>query len=318
MRSILAGLLLCAVAVAGGGPETTLLVVNADSPMSRLVANEYAALREIPRSHVVFLGGVPLHGTVPLAFFLDRIWKPVDAHMKEHGLEGQIDLVVYSVDFPYGVDFRDKEVPLPRASLTGLTFLIRKVEADEPFWELDTNDDYGVVSEGGPRNSTAEERSLYMRAGAAVQAQRWAEAAEAFDAFLKSYDFSAAAWYDYACCLARLGRKEAALAALGKAVARGYRDPAHAAKDPDLEALRDMAGFAEQLKLMREPAPPNGVTYSAKPSRGYRAGEGGFLSTQLGYTGGHGNSVPEVLAALKASVNADSTSPAGTDRKSVV
>ncbi len=314
MRPFLAGLLLCAAALAGGGPETTLLVVNAASPMSRLVANEYAALRDIPRTHVVFLEGIPLHGIVPLEFFRERIWKPVDAHMKEGGLGGQIDLVVYSVDFPFGVDFGDKGQPYGgRASLTGLTFLIRKVEADEPFWLLDANDDYGILSEGGPRGSTADEDRMYLRARAAVEARRWAEGAEAFEAFLKSYDFAAAAWYDYACCLARLGKKDAALAALGTSVERGYRDPAHAEQDDDLAPLREMPGFAEQLKRMRGPPPPSGMRYTAKPSRAYRAGpDRGFLSTQLGYTGRFGNSVPEVLAALRASVAADGTAPEGT------
>lgn len=311
MRTLLAGLLLGAAAAAGGGPETTLLVVNAASPMSRLVANEYAAARDIPRTHMVLLEGVPVHGTVPLEFFKERIWKPVAAFIEEGGLGGQIDLVVYSVGFPFGVDFPG-DTQFPRASLAGLTYLIRQVEAGETFWDLDTNDGYGVVAEGGPRSATAEERGLFMRARTAVQAQRWAEGAQAFEAFLKSYDFSAAAWYDYACCLARLDRKDDAITALAKAVDLGFREPDHAGKDPDLETIRGTAAFAEQLKRMREPAPPNGVRYRAKPSRAYSALDGVPLAVQLGYTGRFGNSVPEVLAALKASIAADGTSPDGT------
>ena len=40
---------------AGGGPETTLLVVNADSAISRVVAQEYIRLRELPERQVVWL-----------------------------------------------------------------------------------------------------------------------------------------------------------------------------------------------------------------------------------------------------------------------
>jgi hypothetical protein len=307
MRPLLAGLCLCAAALAGGGPETTLLVANAASPMSRLVANEYAALRDIPRSHLVLLEGVPLEGIVPLAFFRERIWNPVAAHMKEQGLEGQIDLVVYSVDLPFGVSFPDPGQPYGgRASLTGLTFLIREVEAEEPFWLLDANGYYALGEKGNKdaaRAATAEERSLFMRAQEAIKSQRWSEAATAYEAFLKTYDTHPAAWYDYACSLARLGNKQAALDALAKAVDNGFRNGAHAAQDPDLAPLRGMPAFDGQLKRMQG---------ASKPSRGYRAGEGGFLSTQLGYTGRFGSTVPEVLAALKASVAADGTAPDGT------
>jgi len=307
VRPLFLGVLLSAAASAGGGPETTLLVVNADSPMSRLVGNEYAALRDIPRTHVVFLEGVPLQGIVPLDFFRERVWKPVDAHMKEGGLGGQIDLVVYSVDFPFGVDFGDKGQPYGgRASLTGLTFLIRKVEADEPFWLLDANDYYALgegAKHGPPRPATAEERGFLMRAMTAIKAQRWAEAATAYEGLLKTYETHAGSWYDLACCRARLGKREAALDALVKAVDHGYREPAHAAQDPDLAPLRDMPAFDAQIKRMQG---------TSRPSREYHAREGGFLSTQLGYTGRFGNSVPEVLAALKASVAADGTAPDGT------
>ena len=43
---------------AGGGPETTVVVVNADSPSSLRLANEYVRLRRIPASHVCRIPGV--------------------------------------------------------------------------------------------------------------------------------------------------------------------------------------------------------------------------------------------------------------------
>lgn len=45
--------------------------------------------------------------------------------------------------------------------------------------------------------------------------------------------------YDHACCLALAGRKDDALARLQYAIAAGFKDLAHAEKDPDLASLRD-------------------------------------------------------------------------------
>jgi hypothetical protein len=307
---LLATLALHGVASAGGGPETTVLVVNGRSALSRLVAHEYAALRDIPRSHVVYLDGVPHLGVIPLEVFRERIWGPIEAHLEAEGLQGSIDLVVYSVDFPYAVDFEDQGQEAGRhASLTGLTFLIRDVLEGRPFWGLATNPYYGVAGVGGaPRALTPAERELSQRAYAAVQANRWAAAAEAYEAFLATYAEHDASWYNYACCLARLGRKEAALEALARAVGSGYRDAAHAERDPDLHPLRPLKGFDDLLGRMKEGSP----TFSAKPSRAYRAGEGGPLAVQLGFTGRFGNSVPEILAALRRSIGADGSRPSGT------
>lgn len=309
MRLLLAGLLLGAAARAGGGPETTLLVVNADSPTSRLVANEYASLRDIPRTHVVLLEGIPLQGTVPLDFFRERIWKPIDAHLKAQGLEGQIDLVVYSVGFPFGVDFDGEggQMVGNRASLTGLTFLIRRVEDDRMFTGLEINDYYGVR---GDRAATGEETSLSIRAAELMKANRDAEALGAYETLLKTLGTRPNIWYDYACCLARLGKKDAALEALARAVDNGFALHEHAAQDPDLASLRELPAFAKALERMKEGGGGAGA-FTAR-SVAYRAGEGGFLSTQLGYTGRFGNSVPEVLAALRASIAVDGTQPAGT------
>jgi hypothetical protein len=105
---VLALLLIVGTAFAGGGPETTLVVVNAASPVSRRIANEYTALRDIPPSHIVLLEGIPHLGVVKLDFFRERIWKPIEDFLKAQGLDGRIDLITYSADFPYGVDIRDE------------------------------------------------------------------------------------------------------------------------------------------------------------------------------------------------------------------
>ena len=60
-RLLLASLLAFAPApaLAGGGPETTVVVVNGDSPLSLRLANEYAHLRRFPPGRICILEDVP-------------------------------------------------------------------------------------------------------------------------------------------------------------------------------------------------------------------------------------------------------------------
>ena len=44
-----------ATAIAGGGPENVLLVVNRSSPASLTIANHYVRLRQIPAGNVLTL-----------------------------------------------------------------------------------------------------------------------------------------------------------------------------------------------------------------------------------------------------------------------
>lgn len=131
---------------AGGGPETTVVVVNADSPTSRRVAHTYARLRGIPASHLIDVPGVPSLGIVPLEVFRERLWAPVKKALEERGLLETTDLLAWSADFPFAVDVaaeaKEKgaqELPhVPfRAALTSLTYLWRLVEAHDARAYLD-------------------------------------------------------------------------------------------------------------------------------------------------------------------------------------
>ncbi len=61
--------------------------------------------------------------------------------------------------------------------------------------------------------------------------------------------------YNLACSLALCGQADRALETLARAVALGYRDPAHLREDPDLESLRDDPRFQAVLRSLEE-APP--------------------------------------------------------------
>jgi tetratricopeptide (TPR) repeat protein len=57
--------------------------------------------------------------------------------------------------------------------------------------------------------------------------------------------------YNLACSLALLGRSEAALDALGRAIALGYRDTEHLLGDDDLASLRTLPRFQTLLASLR-------------------------------------------------------------------
>lgn len=120
----------------GGGPETTLLVVNADSILSLTVANEYIRLRDLPERQVLWLKDVPVGETITIDVFRRRILNPIREYLGDSGLDDEIDLITYSAGFPYGVDFsqdlersgrkHDKRAGTV-ASLTGLTYFMHRV-----------------------------------------------------------------------------------------------------------------------------------------------------------------------------------------------
>lgn len=136
---VLGSALACAV-WGGGGPETTLLVVNARSPLSLAVANEYIRLRDLPERQVLWLDEVPPLETIDAGAFRLRILDPIRAHLARHGLADEIDLIAYSAGFPYAVnilgDLRARGLkPEPyrgdTGALTALTYFARQVQAGE-------------------------------------------------------------------------------------------------------------------------------------------------------------------------------------------
>jgi hypothetical protein len=88
---------------AGGGPENVLLVVNPKSPASLCIANHYIRLREIPAENVLFLPWDPKLGTTDVDTFRKQILLPILRMISSRRLGDQIDMVIYSSDFPWGI-----------------------------------------------------------------------------------------------------------------------------------------------------------------------------------------------------------------------
>ena len=88
---------------AGGGPENVLLVVNPRSVASQTIANHYIKLRQIPASNVVYLPWDPKDETTDIATFRKRILTPLLEAARGRRARDQIDYVVYSSDYPWGI-----------------------------------------------------------------------------------------------------------------------------------------------------------------------------------------------------------------------
>ena len=124
---------------AGGGPENLLLVVNTNSWASQTVANHYIHLRQIPADNVCYLdwnGGV---GRTDVANFRREILAPALRHIAQRGLDGQIDYIVYSSDFPTGVEVdsyvRGVNLPsqlTPSASINSATYFWQAIINHSP------------------------------------------------------------------------------------------------------------------------------------------------------------------------------------------
>ncbi len=152
-------------ALAGGGPEGVLLVVNPQSRSSLTIANYYAHLRQIPAQNIVFIPWKPSAETADIDTFRERILLPVLKVMESHRVLGQIDSIIYSSDFPWGIslasDIRKfaEELPqlasgekapwpkeiTPVGSLTGLTFLYQSVAVRSSFYVRPESNHYARV-----------------------------------------------------------------------------------------------------------------------------------------------------------------------------
>ena len=327
----------CLTALAGGGPENTLLVVNGDSWASLTVANEYADARRIPSGNVLCLNDLPDIERLTVGTFRKKVLGPVLTAIEERGLGGQIDCILYSSDIPFDIDFREdlgqagtSQVVGIRGSLTGLTFLHAQVMAGDAgaYTSRESNRTFRrPVFPGGRRQRARawpkEELARVQRMHELLRKKEYAQAAELHEEFLREYPRSTTTLYNLACCRALLGEAEKAAATLAQAVDAGWMNWELTLADKDLTSLRERQDFRELVDHMKAAVGQLGVEKSIALRGRYRwdaEGErttsaGGtryMLSAMLAATSGRGNSVEEVSAFIRRSAWADGTRPDGT------
>ena len=328
---VLLWLLSVSLAYGGGGPEGVAVVLNSRSWASQAIANQYIAWRKIPASNVVLLD-VDAFERIGVDDFREQILRPTLATLQSRGVLAHIDCVAYSSDLPTAVDVRSDigQLKLPRvitpvASINGLTYLYQQVlRKDANYLQLNSNRYMRLPELSTPAKPlTADQRRRLLQASQSTNSKLWAQAAKQWEAIVAELPGLPAAQYNLACCLARLNKPQDALAALRSAVQAGWSDRRHTQRDADLLTLRKEAKFQE---ILREMELLNRKPLAVQPTAGFRGvdqwdnggqrvhagGRRYLLSTVLGVTSGRGNSVSEVLAALRRSVDADGTRPSGT------
>jgi len=345
-RAILFGLACCLIlpfcVTAGTGPETTLVVVNARSPLSVRIANEYVHLRGIPENHVVWLDGVPSMGAISIEDFRKKIWFPVREFIRSHKLDEEIDVITYSGDFPYAVDFTsdskakklDKNKYMGRiASLTALTYFARRVEVGDIGY-LGTNyyfrDFAGpkITAETShpvslPRLEEKEVRQLRNTARKSLNHKDAEAAVKSYQKILDSYPANSENWYNLARSLAAAGERHKAIESLTLAVDYGWSNSVRAGRDKYFKSLHPDPEFRKLLDRMETAYGPFQLTHGFRSHYVWSNADLAFwepadslnqyyLSTMLAYTGARGNSFPEIMNYLTAAAASDATRPDGT------
>jgi len=328
--------------MAGGGPETTLLVVNARSPLSVRIANEYVHLRGIPDNHVVWLDGVPSMGVIPIEDFRKKIWFPIRDFIRSHALEEEIDVIAYSGDFPYAVDFtsdsKAKKLEKSRymgriASLTALTYFARRVEVGDigylganyyfrdfagPKIKAETSHPVSF-----PRLEEKEVRRLRSTARKSLNHKDPAAAVETYQKILDSYPAHPENWYNLARSLAAAGERDKAMESLTQAVDYGWSNSVRAGRDKNFKSLHSDPQFQGLLDRMATAYGPFQLTHGFRSHYVWSNADLAFwesadslnqyyLSTMLAYTGVRGNSFAEIMNYLTAAAASDGTKPEGT------
>ena len=329
-------------ASAGSSPETTLVVVNGRSPLSVRIANEYVRLRGIPETHVVWLEGVPSKSVIRIEDFRKNIWSPVRDFIHSHKLDEEIDIITYSGEFPYAVDFssdiKSKNLGKykyrgSKASLTALTYFARRVEVGDigylgmnyyyrdfagPKIKAQPNHPVSL-----PRLEEKELRRLGNTARKSLHRKEAAAAVEIYQKILDSYPANPENWYNLARSLAAAGDRDKAIETLTLAVDYGWSNSLRTDRDPYLKSLNPDPEFQKLLDRMVAAYGPFQLTHGFRSHYVWSNADLTFrepadsldqyyLSTMLAYTGNHGNSFPEIMNYLTAAASSDGTRPEGT------
>jgi hypothetical protein len=93
---------------------------------------------------------------------------------------------------------------------------------------------------------------LRQKAMSLLQGEQYLEAIEAFELILSRFPAETNALYNTACAYSLLGKRGEAMAFLRLAVDAGFEDLGHISADPDLDAIREEAGYLELVLDLKE------------------------------------------------------------------
>ncbi len=330
--------------VTAGGPETAILVVNADSASSKMIANHYIAMRKIPSTNIVYLNGVPPTETISLDQFKKLILKPIVTALTERQLSTHIDYIIYSSDFPTAIQIPEhvkklgdavekggvgfnRKLFLPTASINSLTYYAAAVLADNPnYLNLESNSYYRhSASQLLLHPFSGQLQKVFDAAVKEIQGDDEAlypKAEQKLLALAKANPRQVAVAYRLVQCYAKMGDKRKATSWLGRAKKAGWQYRQYTKDDPLLADLQSDPLFRGVLNTVPdEPfefAPTiafrNRYQYGPNGMLNHFKGQGNrfFLSTVLAVTRNYGNTEQEALDQLQRTVRADGTNPKGS------
>lgn len=326
-------------ALAGGGPENVFLVINELSLSSKLIANHYADIRNIPANNIVYLNEVPNKDAVSIEQFKDTILKPILNEIARRRLEGTIDYIVYSSGFPTRVSVKDHQDLLsnvagksfnrkffaPVASLTSMTYFASKVIANDPtYMTLASNNYYRLpYSQALVKPFDGELLKKYQNATAGLHAkgQEFANAQNTLLSMSKQNPGQAAILYQLARFFAVEGDDKNAINYLTRSIRMGWKNKQLIERDASFSKIKTDALFTGLVERVPESRSnmiashgfrnayhwgPNGMING--PKRGARY----FLSAMLSVTRGQGISDYDSVNYLTRAVEADFSQPEGT------
>ena len=330
---------------AGGGPENVVVVVNADSDSSKLIANWYVHDRKIPLQNVIYLEGIPNRERVGEDVFKDKILKPILEQLGKRKLVRSVDYIVYSSDFPTTVDtpkLRKKLLEMlkqqpgqqipdkvfgARCSLNAMTFFAGAVAQDNPgFMSLEANNYYRKPAAVLLRAPFSGEKQLkFQDAIKKIDSKEPSELDAAIVTLMemaKANPRQLAVSYWLAKFYAVKGDAAKSASWLSRSVQQGWIFKKHTESDLAFDSVKSDPGFAKVIQaISNEPfdfVPTHGFKnqyafagngmINAEPSQGNRH----FLSCVLAVTRNYGSTEKDALASLRRTVQADETKPKGT------
>ena len=331
--------------LAGGGPENVVLVVNADSASSKMLANYYIHGRNIPSRNVIYLNNIPDREIVKWKSFRQLILEPLIREIEFRKLGLTADYIVYSSDFPTTIDIADhrkkllermkgklgKDLPANlfngHASLTSLTYYIVAALSDEPsYMLLDSNNYYRMPAEVLLRRPFGgDQQVLFEKTIAKINSDSEEELDDAIKTlaeFGKKNPRQLAVYYWMAKFHAKKGDARNATGWLTQSVRLGWCYQQQTRADLAFEKVKDdplFRGIVGRIPdLPFEYAPTHGFksSYSwglngminTEPGQGNRH----FLSTILSVTRNQGINEKQALQQIQRSIAADETKPQGT------
>ena len=343
---VMFGFLFPGCLLAGGGPENVVLVVNADSASSKLIANAYINGRSLPARNVIYLSEVPTDELIRHDLFIEKILKPVFQEIDLRKLNRSVDYIVYSADFPTAIRVGDhlrklkelarkqtgralpsQEVFSETASITSATYFATAfLKGDPGYLTLNSNSYYRQKAQVLLRQpfygaTQAKFQKTIEKIHEGTDSD-YKDAITELELLAKKNPRQMAVAYWLACFHAKLGDEKSATNWLIRAIKLGWSFQKQTLADKAFDEVKDDLLFKGIVSRIPDQAFDFAPTHGFKSV--YRWGANGmlnaeprqgssyFLSTVLAVTRNHGNSERDALRQLQLSMRADETHPEGT------